>query len=90
MEAEIILDQTRGELEREEEGPLKTLEEKIGDLLREFQHLKGERDHLISALGAERERLTRMEKRLEILSQEREKIKARIDQLLHRLKNIEG
>jgi len=91
MEAEILLNRKREDpVPEEEQGPLQTLEERIGDLLREFQHLKKERDHLALALGAEKERLIRMEERMEILSREREKIKNRIDQLLHRLKGVEG
>jgi chromosome segregation ATPase len=74
----------------EDPGLLKRLEEKVGDLLREFQILQRERDSLAQALHAEKARLIRMEKKLEILSEERERIKARIDQLLHRLKGIEG
>jgi chromosome segregation ATPase len=90
MEAEILLNQRREEPEPEEEpGSLKTLEEKVNDLLKEFQRLRRERDSLIIALSAEKERSFRIEKRVEILSREREKIKSRVDQLLHRLKGIE-
>jgi DNA repair ATPase RecN len=90
MEAEILLNQRREEPEPEEEpGSLKTLEEKVGDLLKEFQILRKERDHLALALRAEKERLNRIEKKVETLSREREKIKIRVDQLLHRLKGIE-
>ncbi len=76
-------------ISEEESGPFETLEEKVSDLLREFQDIKKERDTLVLTLNAEKERLIRMEKKLEILSQEREKIKLRIDQILHRLKRIE-
>jgi chromosome segregation ATPase len=90
MEAEILLNQRREEPEPEEEpGSLKTLEEKVGDLLKEFQTLRKERDNLAFALRAEKERSIRIEKRMEILSREREKIKSRVDQLLHRLRGIE-
>ena len=91
MGAEILLNRKTGETAPEEEpGPFKTLEEKVGDLLREYQDIKKERDTLLLALDEEKERLVRTGKRLELLSQEREKIKIRIDQLLHRLKGIEG
>jgi chromosome segregation ATPase len=66
------------------------LEEKVSDLLKAFQEIKKERDALVSALGMEKEKLTRLEKKLEFLSQEREKIKLRLDQLLHRLKGVGG
>jgi uncharacterized protein YaaN involved in tellurite resistance len=91
MGAEILLNGKAGEMVSEgEPGPFKTLEEKVGDLLKEYQNIKKERDTLALALDEEKERLIRTEKRLELLAQEREKIKMRIDQLLHRLKGIEG
>jgi len=90
MAGEILLNRETEEMVSEEEsGPFETLEEKVSDLLREFQDIKKERDTLVLTLNAEKERLIRMEKKLEILSQEREKIKLRIDQILHRLKRIE-
>ena len=91
MGGEILLNQKTEEgMADVEPGAFESLEEKISDLLSEFQDLKKERDKLAQALDAEKERLTRMEKRLEILSQERERIKIRIDQILHRLKGIDG
>ena len=91
MAGEISLNRKIEEVVLEEEQePLKILEEKVSDLLKEFQELKKERDRLASTLDAEKERWGRMEKKLELLSQERERIKMRIDQLLHRLKGVEG
>ena len=91
MAGEILLNRKVEEVVLEEEQePLKILEEKVSDLLKEFQDLKKERDTLALTLHAEKERLVRMEKKLELLSQERERIKMRIDQLLHRLKGVEG
>jgi DNA repair exonuclease SbcCD ATPase subunit len=91
MAGEILLNRKVEEVVLEEDQePLKILEEKVGDLLKEFQDLKKERDRLASVLEAEKERFVRMEKKLEILSQERERIKMRIDQLLYRLKGVEG
>jgi len=91
MAGEILLNPKTEEVVSEEEpGSFETLEEKVSDLLTEFQNIKKERDTLVSALNAEKERLIRMEKKLEALAQEREKIKLRIDQILHRLKRIEG
>lgn len=91
MAGEILLNRKPEEMVSEgEPRPLETLEEKVSDLLREFQDIKKERDTLVLALNAEKEKLIRMERKLEILSAEREKIKSRIDQILHRLKRIEG
>ena len=93
MEAEILLKRKPSETDAEpgeDSNPLKNLEEKVSDLLKAFQEIKRERDGLASALGMEKERLTRLEKRLEFFSQEREKIKVKIDQLLHRLKGVGG
>ena len=91
MGGEILLDQKPEEgIPGVEPGAFESLEEKIGDLLSEFQDLRKERDKLAQALDAEKERLTRMEKRLEILFQERERIKTRIDQILLRLKGIDS
>ncbi len=41
------------------------------------------------ALEEEKEKVTQLEKKMKLLSQDREKVKTRIDQLLHRFKNIE-
>ena len=73
----------------DEQGLLRDLEEKIGYLLIKYQELKNERDELAVALDVEREKMIRLEKKLELLSQDREKVKTRIDQLLHRLKGVE-
>jgi DNA repair ATPase RecN len=91
MEGEILLKRKVEDTDSEgDSNPLKNLEEKVSDLLKAFQEIKKERDALVSALGMEREKLTRLEKKLEFLSQEREKIKLRLDQLLHRLKGVGG
>jgi len=44
---------------------------------------------LAAALDGEREKVIQLEKKLKLLSQDREKVKTRIDQLLHRFKNID-
>ena len=91
MAGEISLNRkTEETVSVEEPGPFEALEEKVGDLLKEFQDIKKERDRLVLALNAEKEKLIRMERRLEILSAERQKIKTRIDQILQRLKRIES
>jgi septal ring factor EnvC (AmiA/AmiB activator) len=90
MAGEISLDKPIEKMVLEEErGLLGNLEEKIGHLLVKYQEIKKERDELAVSLDVEREKMTELEKKLELLSQDREKIKARIDQLLHRLKGIE-
>ena len=93
MEAEILLKRKPIDAEADPEGDLnglKNLEDKVSDLLKAFQEIKRERDGLASALGMEKERSTRLEKKLEFFSQERDKIKLRIDQLLHRLIGVGG
>jgi uncharacterized protein YaaN involved in tellurite resistance len=85
--AEIVLDEKR--IPEEEPEPLGNLEIKVGHLLKKYQELEEERDKLIVALDAEKAKMTRLEKKLELLSQDREKVKTRIDQLLHRLKTID-
>ena len=90
MAGEILLDEKTEEIISEEErGPLRNLEEKVGFLLKKYQELKKERDQMVAALDAEKAKMLRLEKRLELLSQDREKVKTRIDQLLHRLKIID-
>jgi len=90
MVGDISLDNKteRGVLE-EERGLLGTLEEKIEYLLIQYQELKKEKDELAIALGVEKEKIVRLEKKLELISQDREKVKTRIDQLLLRLKGID-
>jgi septal ring factor EnvC (AmiA/AmiB activator) len=93
MEAEILLKRKPIDPEvgpEEDLNLLKNLEEKVSDLLKAFQEIKRERDGLASALGMEKEKATRLEKKLEFFSEEREKIKIKIDQLLHRLKGVGG
>jgi len=73
----------------DEVDPLKSLEEKVGYLLMKYQELLEERDGLAVQLAMEKEMRAQMEKKLELLSEDREKVKTRIDQLLSRLKNID-
>jgi septal ring factor EnvC (AmiA/AmiB activator) len=93
MEAEILLKKKVQDTETDPEEDLnilKSLEEKVSDLLKAFQEMKRERDGLASALGMEKEKSTRLEKKLELFAQEREKLKIKIDQVLHRLKGVGG
>ncbi len=90
MAGEILLDKQAEKMVLEEEqGLLGNLEEKVRHLLTKFHELKKERDHLAIALEEEKEKVTQLEKKMKLLSQDREKVKTRIDQLLHRFKNIE-
>jgi seryl-tRNA synthetase len=90
MAAEILLDQQAEKtVSEEEQGLLGNLEEKVRHLLTKFHELKKERDHLAVALEEEKEKVTQLEKKMKLLSQDREKVKTRIDQLLHRFKNID-
>ena len=73
----------------EERGLFIELEEKVGHLLTRYQELKNEKDELAMALDVEREEIIRLEKKVELLSKDRDKVKTRIDQLLHRLKSVE-
>ncbi|MGA2465460.1 MAG: cell division protein ZapB [Thermodesulfobacteriota bacterium] len=90
MAGEIVLDEENGKIVPEaDQGPLGNLEEKVGYLLKKYHELKKERDELAIALDAGREKMIRLEKKMELLSQDREKVKTRIDQLLYRLKSID-
>ena len=90
MAGEIVLDEKteEGVLE-EERRPLGNLEAKVGYLLKKYQELKKEREELAVALDGEKEKMIRLGKKLELLSQDREKVKTRLDQLLHRLKSVD-
>ncbi len=90
MAGEIALDEkAEGKAPGEERSPLGNLEVKVGSLLKKYQELKRERDELAVALDVEKEKMIRLGKKLELLSQDREKVKTRLDQLLHRLKSVD-
>ncbi len=76
-------------VQEEDRGGLGKLEEMVGKLLTKYHEVKKERDELFAALEQERERGRRLEMKLEALSQDKEKVKTRIDQLLQRLKGID-
>ena len=73
----------------EDRGALGKLEERVGELLVKYHEIKKERDELFAVLDQEREKRRRLEKNLETLSEDKEKVKSRIDQLLQRLKGID-
>ena len=90
MAGEILLDkQTETVASEEEQGLLGILEEKIRHLLIKFRELKKERDYFVAALNVEKEKVIQLEKKMKLFSQDREKVKTRIDQLLHRFKSID-
>jgi len=90
MAGEIILDERDEKIVQEgDQGLLGILEEKVVYLLKKYHELKKERDDLAVELDAGREKVIRLEKKLELLSQDREKVKTRVDQLLHRLRSID-
>jgi uncharacterized protein YaaN involved in tellurite resistance len=87
MAGEIALEEKK--IPEGEQEPLRDLEEKVGYLLKKYQELKNERDRLAVALETEKTRMIRLEKKLELFSQDREKVKTRLDQLLLRLRTID-
>jgi chromosome segregation ATPase len=90
MAGEISLDkQIEKVASEEEQGLLGNLEKKIHHLLTKFHELKKERDYFAVALNMEKEKVVQLEKKMKLLSQDREKVKTRIDQLLHRFKSID-
>jgi phage shock protein A len=90
MTEEISLqNQSEKATSEEEKGLFGVLEEKIGHLLTKYQELVKEKEKLTSEVEVEREKRIRLEKKMELLSQDREKVKTRIDQLLHRLRNVD-
>ncbi|MDP3015994.1 MAG: cell division protein ZapB [Deltaproteobacteria bacterium] len=90
MAEEITLkDESEKTMPEEERNLFGALEEKIGDLLTKCQELMREKDKLAAEVDAEREKGIRLEKRMELLSQDRENVKTRIDQLLHRLRSVD-
>jgi len=90
MTGEISLGNQMDEgLPEGETGVLGPLENRVDFLLDKIQELTRQRDELTVAIDSEREKTRRLEKRLELFTQDRENVKTRIDQLLHRLKGID-
>jgi DNA repair ATPase RecN len=89
MGGEISLETKVSEEEWQGGGLLGDLEERIDALLRELHELRREKEESVATLGLEREKVNRLEKRLELLSQDKEKVKIKIDHLLHRLKGVD-
>jgi len=90
MTGEISLGNQMDEgLPEGESGLLGPLENRVDFLLDKIQELTRQKDELTVAIDSEREKTRRLEKRLELFTQDRENVKTRIDQLLHRLKGID-
>ena len=90
MAGEILLDKQTEIASQEEQGLLRNLEEKIHHLLAKLHELRMERDNLAAALDMEKGKVIQLERKLKLLSQDREKVKTRIDQLLHRFGSIDA
>ena len=90
MAEEISLDKPNEKMMPEtERGLLGNLEEKVTNLLLKYQELKKEKEEMAAALEVEKEKSIQLEKKLEFFSKDREKVKIRIDQLLHRLRGVD-
>jgi hypothetical protein len=70
-------------------GVLRSLEERVSSLLLKYEEALRDRERVVKALHLEKERVIRLQKQLEFLTQDREKVKGRIDLLLNRLKGID-
>ncbi len=90
MTPEVSLDEQTEMASEEAQGLLSNLEEKIRLLLAKFHELKKERDHLATDLDLQRGKVIQLERKLRLLSQDREKVKTRIDQLLHRFRSMDA
>ena len=76
-------------MQEEDRSSFRKIEEIVEKLLIKYEDLKKERDESLIALQQEREKAIELEKKLEIFSLDKEKVKTRIDQLLHRLQGID-
>ncbi len=90
MSGEILLDKQAETGSEKDERWFENLDEKIRLLLTKLQELKKERDNLAAVLETERGKVLQLERKLKLLSQDREKVKTRIDQLLHRFRSIDA
>ena len=90
MDGEILLEEeTEPSSPSEDQGLFASLEEKVTLLLLKYREARKAREDLVVALKHEKERADRLERKLELLSEDRDKVKTRIDQLLHRLKGFD-
>jgi septal ring factor EnvC (AmiA/AmiB activator) len=90
MDGEILLEEkTEPDSPSEAQEFFASLEEKVNLLLLEYREARKTREDLVVALKREKERADRLERKLELISEDRDKVKTRIDQLLHRLKGFD-
>ena len=90
MDGEILLEEkTEAGSPSEDQGFFASLEEKVTLLLLRYREARKTKEDLVVALKHEKERADRLEKKMELLSEDRDKVKTRIDQLLHRLKGFD-
>jgi FtsZ-binding cell division protein ZapB len=90
MDGEILLEEkTEPSSPSEDQGVFASLEEKVALLLLKYREARKAREDLVAALKHEKERAERLERKLELLSEDRDKVKTRIDQLLGRLKGFD-
>jgi hypothetical protein len=90
MDGEILLEEeTEPGSPSGDQGFFASLEEKVTLLLLKYREGRKAREDLVVALKHEKERADRLERKLELLSEDRDKVKTRIDQLLHRLKGFD-
>ncbi len=89
MAGEILLETDASQGPPKEGRWLDLLEKKISHLLASYEAAVRERDELAQSLLRERERAEQLEKKLQLLCQDREKVKGRIDQLLQRLNGFD-
>ena len=90
MDGEILLEEkAEPGSPSEAQGFFASLEEKVNLLLLKYREARKAREDLVAALKQEKERADRLERKLELLSEDRDKVKTRIDQLLHRLKGLD-
>ena len=90
MDGEILLEEkTEPKSPSEDQGFFASLEEKVTLLLLRYREARKTKEDLVVALKHEKERADRLEKKMELLSEDRDKVKTRIDQLLHRLKGFD-
>ena len=76
-------------MQEEDRSSFRKIEEIVEKLLIKYEDLKKERDESVIALEQEREKTIELEKKLEMFSLDKDKVKTRIDQLLHRLQGID-
>ena len=90
MDGEILLEEkTEPGSPSEDQGFFASLEEKVALLLLKYREARKAREDLVTALKHEKERADRLERKLELLSEDRDNVKTRIDQLLHRLEGFD-